>query len=60
MKNGHNISTEEWTDEKIEDFLSIQGIDVFQMLKEELDEEEYLDFCYAYEDWRERHKLNVS
>ena len=58
MKNGHVISTEEWTDQMIEDLLSIQGINIFQMLREDLDEEEYLDFCDAYEDWCERHKLN--
>lgn len=55
MKNGHVILKEEWTDELIQDLLSLQGINIFQRLKEELDNEEYLDFCNAYEDWIERH-----
>jgi hypothetical protein len=46
----------EWTDELIEDLMSLQGINIFERLKEELTEEEYIDFCYAYEDWQERHK----
>lgn len=57
MKNGHMILKEEWTDELIQDLLSLQGIDVFRKLKEELDDEEYLDFCNAYEDFVERRKL---
>lgn len=45
-----------WTDEVIKDLLSLQGINIFKELKENLTEDEYLDFIDAYEDWQERHK----